>query len=240
MDLKNKVAIVTGSGSGIGEATALELSRHGCTCVLVGRTESRLAQVLDHVRNQAPHSIVAVCDVSNKTQVRQTVQSIYERYGHIDILVNNAGTILRQPAAEHSDEYWDEVIETNLNSQFLLSREIGKRMVERGRGLIVTIGSVADHQAFPGNAAYGAAKAGLRGLHGVLTAELAGSGVRATLISPGPVNTAIWDPVDPDSKPGFRRRERMLRPGDVAEAVLFVATRPEAVVIPELHIEPRA
>lgn len=112
-------------------------------------------------------------------------------------------------------------------------------MAERGRGLIVIIGSVADHRAFPGNAAYGAAKTGLRGLHRVLLAELAGSGVKATLISPGPVNTTIWDAVDLDSKPGFTRRAMMLRPEDVAEAVLFVATRPDAVQIPELHIEPR-
>ena len=100
-------------------------------------------------------------------------------------------------------------------------------MRAQGRGLVVTIGSVADHQALPGNAAYGAAKHGLRGLHGVLAQELRGSGVRATLLSPGPVDTALWDPVDPDGRPGFTRRAAMLRSEDVAEAVLFVATRPE-------------
>ena len=111
-------------------------------------------------------------------------------------------------------------------------------MVRRGRGLVVTIGSVADHQAFTGNAAYGAAKTGLRGLHEVLQKELRETGVRATLVSPGPVDTALWDSVDPDARPGFTKRARMLKAEDVAEAVLFVATRRPEVHIPELHIVP--
>jgi NADP-dependent 3-hydroxy acid dehydrogenase YdfG len=112
-------------------------------------------------------------------------------------------------------------------------------MRERGSGLVITIGSIADHLPLPGNAAYAASKFGLRGLHGVLAAELAGTGVRATLVAPGPVDTELWDAVDPDTRPGFTKRRDMLRAEDIAEAVLFVATRPAHVVIPELFIEPR-
>jgi len=103
---------------------------------------------------------------------------------------------------------------------------------------MVTIGSVADHAAFSGNTAYAASKFGLRGLHETLLAEYRGSGMRFTLVSPGPTDTAAWDAVDPDSRPGFTPRARMLRPGDVAEAVLFAATRPSHVQVDWLRLGP--
>jgi NADP-dependent 3-hydroxy acid dehydrogenase YdfG len=102
-------------------------------------------------------------------------------------------------------------------------------MLERGQGDIVSIGSIADHRAFPENAAYGASKHGLRALHDVLRAELHGTGVRVTLVSPGPVDTSLWDDIDPDSREGFTPRTRMLQPNDVAAAVLFAVTRPPDV-----------
>jgi NADP-dependent 3-hydroxy acid dehydrogenase YdfG len=111
-------------------------------------------------------------------------------------------------------------------------------MVGRGSGHFVTIGSIADHAAYPGNSAYAASKHGLRGLHEVLRAELAGSGIRATLVSPGSVNTDMWNPVNPDAKQGFVRRADMLRAEDVAEAVLFAVTRPARVDVTEIRLMP--
>jgi len=109
---------------------------------------------------------------------------------------------------------------------------------ERG-GHVVTIGSVADRAVFPGNAAYAASKFGLRALHEVLSAELRGSAVRTTLVSPGPVDTPLWDPVDPDSKPGFTPRAAMLRPEAVAAAVLYAVTAPADVNVDELRLSRR-
>jgi NADP-dependent 3-hydroxy acid dehydrogenase YdfG len=106
------------------------------------------------------------------------------------------------------------------------------------RGLVVTIGSIADHEGLPGNTAYGAAKYAVRGLHEALVAEARGTGIRFTLISPGPTDTMAWDPVDPDRRPGFTPRSRMLRPADVAEAVTFVATRPPHVHVDWLRLGP--
>jgi NADP-dependent 3-hydroxy acid dehydrogenase YdfG len=180
------------------------------------------------------------CDLADGDAVARMAQRVVAARGAPDIVISSAGTFLVKRLAETTAEEFGAQLAGNLVGPFLVLRAFLPAMVARGRGLVVLVGSVADHQAFPGNAAYGAAKAGLRGLHRVLLAELAGSGVRATLLSPGPVNTTLWDPVDPDSKPGFTRRAMMLRPEDVAEAVLFVATRPDAVHIPELHIEPRA
>ena len=105
-------------------------------------------------------------------------------------------------------------------------------------GCFIWVGSVADHVGLPENAAYAASKYGLRGLHETLLAEYRGSGVRLTLISPGPTDTPMWDPVDPDHREGFPPRARMLRPGDVADAVLFVATRPPHVLIDWLRLGP--
>src|SRR4030067_167225 len=124
MNLKNRVAIITGAGSGIGKETALELSRHGCTCVLVGRTESRLKQVMEQVRNHTPDSMVAVCDVSDKTQVKQTVQQVYERYGHIDILVNNAGIMVVKLFVDLSNEEFDRHMTINYNGTVYFIRAL--------------------------------------------------------------------------------------------------------------------
>jgi NADP-dependent 3-hydroxy acid dehydrogenase YdfG len=155
------------------------------------------------------------------------------------VLVNAAGSFLLKPLVETTPDEFAEQVATNLAGPFAVLRAFLGAMIAKGRGLVVTIGSVADHTDFPGNAAYGAAKHGLRGLHGVLTAELAGSGVRTSLIAPGPVDTEMWDPVDPDNRAGFTARKDMLRAEDVAEAVLWVATRPPHVTVPELRIEPR-
>jgi NADP-dependent 3-hydroxy acid dehydrogenase YdfG len=119
-----------------------------------------------------------------------------------------------------------------------VARAFVPMMRAAGRGLVITVGSVADHTAFPGNAAYAASKFGVRGLHETLVAEYRSSGVRFTLISPGPTDTAAWDAVDPDSREGFTPRARMLRPEDVAGAVAFAATRPPHVQVDWLRLGP--
>ena len=109
-------------------------------------------------------------------------------------------------------------------------------MRERGTGHVLSIGSIADRSAFAGNAAYAASKYGLRALHEVLRAELRGTGVRATLVSPGPVDTELWDPIDPDRQPGFTPRASMLAPLDVADAVLYALSAPADVNVDELRL----
>jgi NADP-dependent 3-hydroxy acid dehydrogenase YdfG len=109
-------------------------------------------------------------------------------------------------------------------------------MRARRSGHVVSIGSIADRNAYPENAAYAASKFGLRGLHEVLRAELRGSGVRASLISPGPVDTPLWDPVDPDRRPGFTPRAMMLSADTVADAMLYVLTRPPEANVDELRL----
>jgi NADP-dependent 3-hydroxy acid dehydrogenase YdfG len=130
------------------------------------------------------------------------------------------------------------MLTTNLTAPFLLLRLLLPDLKQRGSGHVVTIGSVADRTAFSGNAAYSASKYGLRGLHEVLAVELRGSGVKATLVAPGPVDTHIWDELDPDHQPGFTKRRDMLHAEDVAAAVVFAVTQPERVAVTELRLMP--
>lgn len=221
--------MVTGASRGIGLAIAESLQAAGAHVV-------RLARSLRNTESDSRTDLT--CDVTNPESVARAAGKVIATRGAPDVLVNAAGSFLIKPLAETTTEEFAGQLATNLSGPFAMLRVFFGPMVTRGTGLIVTIGSVADHCAFPGNAAYGAGKFGLRGLHGVLVAELVGTGLRATLVAPGPVDTEMWDAVDL-SQPGFTSRAGMLQAADVAEAVLFVATRPAHVVIPEMHIEPR-
>lgn len=225
--LAGQLAVVTGASRGIGLAVAGQLRAGGARVV-------RLARGLPDDEAGA----TLACDVTDPASVARAAGRVLERHGAPDVLVNAAGSFLLKPLVETTPQEFAAQLATNLAGPFAVLRAFLGAMIARGRGLVVTIGSIADHTAYPGNGAYAASKHGLRGLHGVLRAELARSGVRAALISPGPVDTALWDDVDPDRRPGFTPRREMLRADDVAEAVLWVATRPAHVVVPELHIEP--
>jgi NAD(P)-dependent dehydrogenase (short-subunit alcohol dehydrogenase family) len=227
--LVGQTAVVAGASRGIGLAIAEELQAAGSHVV-------RLARSLADAESERRTDLR--CDVSDPDAVARVARRVLEARGAPDVLVNAAGVFLVSPLAETTPQEFGAQLAGNLVAPFLLLRAFLPAMIARRRGLVVTIGSVADHHAFTGNAAYGAAKTGLRGLHEVLRAELRGSGVRATLVSPGPVDTPIWDPVDPDRRPGFTKRAQMLKPEDVAEAVLFVATRRAEVAIPELRMMP--
>jgi NADP-dependent 3-hydroxy acid dehydrogenase YdfG len=228
--LAGKLAVVTGASRGIGLKVAEELEASGAYVVRLAR--SLKASVGERRTDLS-------CDVADPASVNRAAERVLKERGAPDVLVNAAGSFLLKPLTLTTPEEFAEQVATNLAGPFAVLRAFVGAMIAKGRGLVVTIGSIADHADFPGNAAYGSSKHGLRGLHGVLRAELAGSGVRTALISPGPVDTHMWDPVDPDRRDGFTSRKDMLRAEDVAEAVLWVATRPAHVTVPELLIEPR-
>jgi NADP-dependent 3-hydroxy acid dehydrogenase YdfG len=228
--LVGRTAVVAGASRGIGLAIADALHAAGAHVV-------RLARSLTDAEVERRSDVA--CDLTKPDAVGRAAGRVLAARGAPDVLVIAAGTFLLKPLAETTAAEFAAQLESNLAGPFAILRAFIGPMRERGSGLVVTIGSIADHLPLPGNAAYAASKFGLRGLHGVLAAELAGTGVRATLLAPGPVDTELWDPVDPDARPGFTKRRDMLRAEDVAEAVLFVATRPAHVVIPEILIEPR-
>lgn len=227
MPLAGRVALVTGASRGIGAATAQALRGAGARVVRVARALSPGEGYVD-----------LPADLSDADQVERLAERLDAEAGVPDIVVSNAGGFLLRPLAETTVAEFDGQLAINLRAPFGLARALLPRLAAAGRGSYITVGSVADHIGFPENAAYASSKYGLRGLHETLIAEFRGTGVRLTLVSPGPTDTGVWDPVDPDRREGFPARARMLRPADVAEAVLFVATRPPQVHIDWLRLGP--
>lgn len=227
--LADHVALVTGASRGIGLAIAEALRAAG----------SRVVRFARSLRDgPGPPFIDFRCDVTDEVTVRMAVERLIDEVGVPDIIVNNAGTFLIKPLVETTRQEFVEQLTVNSVGPFIMLRELLPHLTSRGRGRIVTIGSIADYRILPGNAAYGASKHALRALHEVLLEELMGTGVRATLISPGPTDTRLWDSVDPDRRRDLPTRASMLRPEDIAEAVLFVVTRPDRVNVDVLRLQP--
>ena len=211
VSLRGKTALVTGGTRGIGRATVEALRGAGCNVVAVARRPAADSVVAD---------VTSVGDVERLAGAHEP-----------DIIVNAAGSFQLAPIAETSLDSFDQILAANLRGPFLLIRTFLPRMLARGSGHIVSIGSIAGRQAFPGNGAYSASKFGLRGLHAVLDAELKGSGVRASLVEPAATDTDLWEAVDRAKNPGLPERAAMLSAGAVADAVLYVLTR-----TPDTHI----
>lgn len=231
--LEGRSALVTGASSGIGAAVARALSGAGAKVYAVART----AHALEVLASETG-SVAMPADLTDDAAMAAMLGDVVAELGGApDILVNGAGAFEIAPCAETSLESFDKHMAVNLRAPFALIRRLLPSMLERGSGVIVSVGSVAGRRAFPGNGAYAASKFGLRGFHEVLETELAGSGVTACLIEPSATDTALWDALDPDQDPALPNRADMLRPQDVADAVLFVCTRPETVRIPVLQIE---
>ena len=226
-------ALVAGASRGIGREVAIRLADEGARVWALARSEGALAEL---AANHGVQPIVA--DLRDDAAVWVALDEMMESAGGPpDIVVNSAGVFGVESCATETVKAFDAQIAVNLRGPFLVTRALLPALLERESGLIINIGSVAGRKAFPGNAAYSASKFGLRGFHEVLVEELRGTGVRASLVEPAATDTSLWDALDPDADPALPSRADMLTAAQVADAVVFVASRPDGVTIPVLQVE---
>ncbi len=235
--LKDKVAVITGGGSGVGKSTAALFLKEGAKVVIAGRDAAKLAAVAAELKAGDALRTVPT-DVTKAAECKALIEAATKAFGRVDILVNNAGTNLKERTLrELTPESWDMMIRTNLDGAFYCMNAVLPQMFARKDGVIVNVVSIAGKRANPlGGAAYVAAKFGMSALGLVLGAEEKDSGVRVSNIYPGEIDTPILEhrprPVTDE------QRAAILKAEDVAEAVLYVASLPARVSVPELVIKP--
>jgi short-subunit dehydrogenase len=230
-------ALITGASSGIGRATALQFAKAGIHLALVSRSKDKLDALATEVRDLGVEASVYPLDLALVDQVKDTIGAIATDFGAIDILVNNAGIgytgdLLTTPLAD-----WQQVMNLNLTSVLQCVQGVLPGMRERHQGTIINIASVAGYHAFPGWGAYNVSKAGLIALSKTLAAEERANGIRVTIISPGAVNTPIWDT---ETVQADFDRSRMLTPDVIAQTILHAALLPSHAVVEEMTVTPSA
>jgi len=234
MSLANKQrALITGASSGIGKATTLAFAKAGIDLALVSRTPSKLEAVVAEVSSLGVEAKAYPVDLADVNPLKDRMSAIAAEFGPIDILVNNAGigytgTLMETPLAD-----WQSVLNINLTSVFQCIQGVIPGMRDRASGTIINIASIAAQNPFPNWGAYSVSKAGLVALSKTLAAEERSHGIRVICISPGAVNTPIWDT---DTVQADFNRNSMLTPESVAQTILHTALLPASAVVEELTL----
>jgi 3-oxoacyl-[acyl-carrier protein] reductase len=221
---KNKAAIITGSGRGIGKATAILLGKQGIDVVVCSRTESEINSVVEEIKelNSQVTVLGIKCDVSISSQVNSLVKSTIDKLGFetIDILVNNAGVVFNKKLADTSEEEWDQTINTNLKGAFLFTKAVLPYMIRKKSGVILNLNSGAGKAGFSNLSSYCASKFGLTGLAESLALEVATYNIRVLTVFLGQVATKMWQ--DFDYTYYEKNKNRMLNPQIVAAKIVEV------------------
>ncbi|MDA0266673.1 MAG: SDR family oxidoreductase [Cyanobacteria bacterium] len=227
--------LITGASSGIGRATAFLFAQAGMDLVLVSRSQSKLEALAAELQGKGVSIVTHALDLSQLTVLPQQLAAIIADVGPVDVLVNNAGmgytgALGTMPLAD-----WQRVIDLNLSSVLACIQAVLPGMRQQGQGTIISIASVAAHNAFPDWGAYSVSKAGLVTLSQILAVEEREHGIRVTVVSPGAVNTPLWDT---DTVQSDFSRSQMLTPEIVAQAILNAAQLPANAVIDEIRLMP--
>jgi len=233
--LSGHVALITGGSRGIGKAISARLGRLGAALCICAREQSALQSTASELRLVTDRVLAQTADVTNPGEISSLVQAAEEKLGPVTILVNNAG--IGNPGfgsiQEKSENDWDRVLDTNLKGAFLVSRAVAPLMIQRRRGEIINISSLAGKNTFAGGAIYCASKWGLQGLSGCMAEDLRAFGIRVSVICPGSVFTDF-------SGRGPKDPTKVLTADDVAHAVAMLALQGPQSFISEVHLRPVA
>ncbi|BAU11724.1 short chain dehydrogenase [Leptolyngbya sp. NIES-3755] len=233
----HRCALITGASSGIGQATTIAFAKAGIDVVLVSRTQSKLDAVAAEARSLGVHAHTCAIDLAEVAQVRSKLEALVSEVGAIDILVNNAGMGYTGSLAEMSLSDWQRVMDLNVTSVFQCIQAILPGMRSQKRGTIINIASIAAHQTFPDWGAYCVSKFGILALSKTLAAEERSHGIRVVTLSPGSVNTSLWDT---ETVQADFDRSAMLTPDIVADAIVQAATLNNRAVVEEMILMPNA
>ncbi|CXK28365.1 SDR family oxidoreductase [Staphylococcus aureus] len=227
--LTDKIAVVTGAGSGIGEAIATLLHEEGAKVVLAGRNKDKL----QNVANQLAQDSVKVVptDVTKKEEVDELIKMAQQTFGGLDIVINSAGQMLSSKITDYQVDEWDSMIDVNIKGTLYTAKAALPTMLEQSSGHLINIASISGFEVTKSSTIYSATKAAVHTITQGLEKELAKTGVKATSISPGMVDTAITATYNPTDR-------KKLEPQDIAEAVLYALTQPKHVNVNEITVRP--
>jgi len=226
MRLENKVAVITGAGSGIGKETSLLFAKEGAKVVVADMNERAGEETVEEIKKYGEGFFVKL-DVSNREQAKQMVKITLEKYGKIDVLINNAGIVQDAFLSKMTEEQWDKVINVNLKGVFNCSQAVVEVMMNQGNGVIINTSSIVGLNGNVGQVNYAATKAGLIGMTKTLAKELGKKGIRVNAVAPGFIATPMTSNV-PEKILEMMKEKTPLRrlgePRDIANAYLYLAS----------------
>jgi len=242
-DLTDRVAVVTGASSGIGEATALALADHGAAVVLAARRQDRIDALAQRIEGEGKRALSRPTDVADEDDARGLIADARERFGRIDILVNNAGVMLLGPVMGADTGEWRTMIHVNLLGLLYCTHAALPVMAEQESGHIVNVSSVAGRTANAGSAVYNMTKWGVGAFSEALRQEALHVGVKVTVVEPGFVDTELQshnqNPVVLEAMKNMREQMgEILQAQDIADAILFALTRPQRMGVNEILVRP--
>ncbi len=237
MRLRDKVAIVTGAGRGIGRASALALADAGASIVCVARSVDEIESAAEEIRKShsgaGQKALAIACDIVDESQVAHVVARTLSELGRIDVLVNNAGYAKQMPISELTAPELKMALDVNIVGTFLFSKAVLPTMIAQHSGRIVNVVSGSGKRGTPRRAAYTAAKFGVIGFSQCLQLEVKQHGISVCCVCPGPVDTLMRSLNNPGED-----KTKLLPPEELAEAIVFAATRGPMTVIPEIEVRP--
>ncbi|HHW7821381.1 TPA: SDR family oxidoreductase [Staphylococcus aureus] len=227
--LTDKVAVVTGAGSGIGEAIATLLHEEGVKVILAGRNKDKLQNVVNQLAQDSVK--VVPTDVTKKEEVDELIKMAQQTFGGLDIVINSAGQMLSSKITDYQVDEWDSMIDVNIKGTLYTAQAALPTMLEQSSGHLINIASISGFEVTKSSTIYSATKAAVHTITQGLEKELAKTGVKVTSISPGMVDTAITAAYNPTDR-------KKLEPQDIAEAVLYALTQPKHVNVNEITVRP--